>query len=1352
MAVSPRMGTFVTLAEVLEARGSPLEEDEVWRLLLGTAEALTDISHKGPGNMCSVLSPGSMLLSASGNLAFKSCARSGDLGSFTAPEVQAGHAASNRTASEKMVVYSLGMTLYWSVDYQLPQNQPIQLSGKLNNLLLSMCEDTVQRRADLVTVLETCDQHIKTAQLPPPEKLIKQLVEDVFRDSVNHVSMAENGPQLTDRSQMVRERIHSFSGSASYHNSTWALRNRSNSTFQVELSRGIHVFFFSYRIAQGLRHRESYCSYQFRNPSSDLYHMMPPFQQVGLSNFCPARTALVICKCCYCEVETSRSNSLGKVISCFSMTMPLKVHTEMIGVEELDCSVQSPGLNPIEHHMRARPNRPTSVPDLTNAFVAEWKQVPTAMFQHLMFDEQVSTYFLSHSVVLNVSLFFYVQDVGPEFFRMLDEPLVVLELPGSIVSKKGKSHSTMRELSVVMPNGQSILVKCDVKSGGGDVFDMIVAHSNLIEHFYFGLAYIDDNEFFFLDNDTKISKVAPHSWKKVPTSTFVLFFRVKFFVHDIALLLHKLTRHQYYLQLRKDILEDRLSCHEETGLYLGALALQAEYGDCMPEVYGRNYYRPDQYIAKSVMEKRALPYLKEELLRLHANNSTMSTDESELEFLKATQQLPEYGVLFYRVGREKKPVIGELILGVCARGVIVYEVKDSSRSTSQTFHWWETNSISSSCRKFVIESRGSARKHTFVTERSKTATYLCNLCSAQHKFHNEMNSRQLGHSLASGQTEKLLDHWIIAQALFFFPEDNIVQYAAVCQAQNSRMNRNSETDGSMTKLCDDIAAKIEARIKQQRVLHEQGISISLHVVSHFSLYNFQQKEAIAWEPDQVFTFWKRSKSEHRACGTHPRNRCSSLSVSSTEMAYGFLMRCCDVFAQMKRVIPEREVICVCLKKDPKLGVGVVIVGEDTVGKYDLGVFIASIVRGGPADKDGRIRPGGRLISLNHTSLEGMTFSEAAEVMQNSPQEVTLIVTQPKVKIKKTPGMSWSVQTFDRYYISLLCSGSFTFRDKLYFKSTGFSARFSSTPNNVRSPLLKTYESQTTLRTNVRSGEDDLDEIVSVMLTPKTGSRLQLPDVRILNAQDCRSRSPSTNCFRGGEISVELKKKAGVGLGISIASGVNTGLRHGGIYIKSLVCGGAAEQDGRIQSGDRLLKVDGIRFQGFTYQQAVECLAKTGKVVTLVLERENMNSLPWVSLSPDTGCHLSPQSSHRDITQKRNNSSLCLTVRDRNTLEVTLNKRLNGLGFSFLVPELESLKGDSGSGLVRIKKLFPGQPAEESGQIQEGDVILAVNGEPLKGLSYQRVVTLLRGSPPEVRLSLCRPAPGILPPIETLFGT
>ena len=60
-----------------------------------------------------------------------------------------------------------------------------------------------------------------------------------------------------------------------------------------------------------------------------------------------------------------------------------------IGVEEFDWHAQSPDLNPTEHlwnelecGLRDRPNRPTSVPGLTNALVAEWKQDPAAMFQH----------------------------------------------------------------------------------------------------------------------------------------------------------------------------------------------------------------------------------------------------------------------------------------------------------------------------------------------------------------------------------------------------------------------------------------------------------------------------------------------------------------------------------------------------------------------------------------------------------------------------------------------------------------------------------------------------------------------------------------------------------------------------------------------------------------------------------------------------------------------------------------------------------------------------------------------------------------------------------------------------------
>lgn len=55
-------------------------------------------------------------------------------------------------------------------------------------------------------------------------------------------------------------------------------------------------------------------------------------------------------------------------------------------------------------------------------------------------------------------------------------------------------------------------------------------------------------------------------------------------------------------------------------------------------------------------------------------------------------------------------------------------------------------------RKLIIECGGpSGKKHSFITESSKIAQYLLNLCSAQHKFHSEMMSRQLNHTMIPGE-------------------------------------------------------------------------------------------------------------------------------------------------------------------------------------------------------------------------------------------------------------------------------------------------------------------------------------------------------------------------------------------------------------------------------------------------------------------------------------------------------------------------------------------------------------------------------------------------------------------------
>lgn len=76
---------------------------------------------------------------------------------------------------------------------------------------------------------------------------------------------------------------------------------------------------------------------------------------------------------------------------------------------------------------------------------------------------------------------------------------------------------------------------------------------------------------------------------------------------------------------------------------------------------------------------------------------------------------------------------------------------------------------------------------------------------------------------------------------------------------------------------------------------------------------------------------------------------------------------------------------------------------------------------------------------------------------------------------------------------------------------------------------------------------------------------------------------------------------------------------------------------------------------------------------------------------------------------------CLCDLTDNVFEVCLLKNTSGLGFSF--SREENIPDEPlGSSMVRVKKLFPGQPAAESGRIRVGDVIIRVNQTKLKGLS------------------------------------
>uniref|UniRef100_A0A8C5WE28 Afadin n=1 Tax=Leptobrachium leishanense TaxID=445787 RepID=A0A8C5WE28_9ANUR len=85
------------------------------------------------------------------------------------------------------------------------------------------------------------------------------------------------------------------------------------------------------------------------------------------------------------------------------------------------------------------------------------------------------------------------------------------------------------------------------------------------------------------------------------------------------------------------------------------------------------------------------------------------------------------------------------------------------------------------------------------------------------------------------------------------------------------------------------------------------------------------------------------------------------------------------------------------------------------------------------------------------------------------------------------------------------------------------------------------------------------------------------------------------------ITVTLKKQNGMGLSIVAAKGA--GQEKLGIYIKSVVKGGAAEVDGRLAAGDQLLSVDGRSLVGLSQERAAELMTRTGAVVTLEVAKQ-----------------------------------------------------------------------------------------------------------------------------------------------------
>ncbi|XP_015988104.1 disks large homolog 3 isoform X3 [Rousettus aegyptiacus] len=219
-----------------------------------------------------------------------------------------------------------------------------------------------------------------------------------------------------------------------------------------------------------------------------------------------------------------------------------------------------------------------------------------------------------------------------------------------------------------------------------------------------------------------------------------------------------------------------------------------------------------------------------------------------------------------------------------------------------------------------------------------------------------------------------------------------------------------------------------------------------------------------------------------------------------------------------------------------------------------------------------------------------------------------------------------------------------------------------------------------------------------------------------------------------------------GLGFSIAGGI--GNQHipgdNSIYITKIIEGGAAQKDGRLQIGDRLLAVNNTNLQDVRHEEAVASLKNTSDMVYLKVAKPGSLHLNDMYAPPDYAStftaladnHVSHNSSLGYLGAVESKVSYpappqvpparyspiprhMLAEDDftREPRKIILHKGSTGLGFNIV-------GGEDGEGIF-VSFILAGGPADLSGELRRGDRILSVNGVNLRNATHEQAAAALK---------------------------
>ncbi|XP_049596428.1 tyrosine-protein phosphatase non-receptor type 21 isoform X1 [Syngnathus scovelli] len=274
-------------------------------------------------------------------------------------------------------------------------------------------------------------------------------------------------------------------------------------------------------------------------------------------------------------------------------------------------------------------------------------------------------------------------------------------------------------------NGEFVEFTLSVESTGQECLEAVAQRLELREITFFSLWYLNkQNLQRWIDLEKPLKKQLD-KYGVEPT----VYFGVVFYIPSVAQLQQEITRYQYYLQLKKDVLEGRISCTLEQGIRLASLAVQADFGDF-------NRYDSQEFLQKFalfpidwIQDEQVLEEATQKVARLYQSYRGLSSPEAEMLYMQEVEKMEGYGHESYQA---KDNTGTDVTLGSCLDGIFV---KHKNGRPLHLFRWNEINNMSHNRSFFALELLNREESVQFQTEDMETSKYVCRMCLARLKFY-----------------------------------------------------------------------------------------------------------------------------------------------------------------------------------------------------------------------------------------------------------------------------------------------------------------------------------------------------------------------------------------------------------------------------------------------------------------------------------------------------------------------------------------------------------------------------------------------------------------------------------------